>query len=335
MINQNEVRYKNLMTRIGASLLVFLGLITASQTAYRFFSIAFSEAFGERMGYVIGELLYGALYFASFALPVLFFCLISKGKEREPMHLSPRLTANTPLIIIASIGMILLCAMVNSLLIDPFISPEFDYDSVFLTSDYSEPYKVVLHFIVIAIVPGICEELLFRGMILGNLLPYGKTGAIVASAFLFGLMHQNPLQMFYTTMAGIILGLIYVYTESIWCSMLVHVLNNAFSVFLEWLSELLGESGEFLLYLLQGGLFVLSVGAIVWLLIRNKRFSKTPDFENGVFERTLPEVEGYCRIPVDSVRKIRLFFSPTVIVFLVLVLLQMGRVMLLLMGGAS
>lgn len=335
MKTQNERKYKSLMTRIGASLLVFLGLITVSQTHYLFFDEVLSEVLGVKTGYIVNELLYGAAYFASFTLPVLFFRLISKGKEREPMHLSPRFTADTPLIIIASIGLILLCATVNSLVIEPFISPDFDYDSMFMASDYSEPYKVALQFLVVALIPGICEEFLFRGMILGNLLPYGKTGAIIASAFLFGLMHQNPLQMFYTTMAGIVLGLIYVYTESIWCSMLVHILNNAFSVFLEWISSSLGEMGVWLPYFLQAGLFVLAVGAIALLLVRHKSFSKTPDFENGVFERILPEAEGYQRIPIDPVRKIRLFFSPTIIIFLVLALLQMGTIMLVMMGGTS
>lgn len=333
-MEQNESKYKSLMTRIGASLLVFLALITISQSLYLGFNTVFSAAFGERAGYIVNEILYGIAYFASFTLPVLFFRMISKGKEREPMRLSLRLTADTPLIIVASIATVFLCATVNSLLIEPLISPDVDIESIFITSDYSEPYKVVLSLFVTALVPGICEELLFRGMILENLLPYGKTGAIIASSFLFGLMHQNPFQMFYTTMAGIVLGLIYVYTESIFCSMLVHILNNAFSVFLEWLSFRLGYEGEWLLFLLQGGLFLLAVGAISLLLLRRKSFSKTPDFENGVFERTLPEAEGYQRIAVDPVRKIRFFFSPTIIVFIVLTLLQMGTIMFFIMGGA-
>ena len=37
-------------------------------------------------------------------------------------------------------------------------------------------------------VPALCEEFLFRGCILSNLLPYGKTTAILASAVLFSMI---------------------------------------------------------------------------------------------------------------------------------------------------
>ena len=332
---QDEKQYKGVMTRVGASLLVFLGLISASQTLYGWLKAPFISAWGEEAGYVINELLYGVMYFLCFIIPIFFFLFISKGKEPKSMRLKPRLTLDTPFILVASIGVIYLCAVVNNLIIQPLISPSFDYDSMFVTYDYSEPYKVVLSLIVMAVVPGICEELLFRGMILENLAPYGKTGAVIGSAFLFGLMHQNPLQMFYTTMAGIVLGVIYIYTESIFCSMLVHILNNAYSIFLEALSQNLGELGESVLYLIQGELLLLTAGAIVFLLVFWKKLHRDMESKDNVFERILPEGEGYEQISIDPVRKIRLFFAPTVIVFIVLTVLQMGLLMLVMMGGLT
>lgn len=333
MTEQSEKQYKSVMARIGASLLVFLGLISVSQTLYVWLKDPFVSAWGEKTGYIINELLYGAMYFLSFMLPVLFFYFISKGKERAPMKLKGRLTSDMPFILVASIGVIYFCAVVNHWIMQPLIPPSFDYDALFVTYDYSEPYKIILSFIVMAVVPGICEELLFRGMILGNLLPYGKTGAVIASAFLFGLMHQNPLQLFYTTMAGIVLGLIYIHTESILCSMLVHISNNAYSVFLDALLQSLGERGESVLYVLEGVLFFLAGGATVFLLIRGKRFLRGVKSEGGATKQALSQIEGDERFIIDPMRKIRLFFTPTVIIFIVLTVLQMGLLMLLMMGG--
>lgn len=335
MMTQNEREYRSLMTRIGGSLLIFLGLISVSQTLYLFLGEFFSEAYGEKTGFLISELAYAVMYLASFMVPVAFFRLFSKKKTVEPMRLTPRLTADTPLLIFASIGLILVCAAINTLIIEPFISPSFDFDEMFVGYDYSESYKVVIHFISISLVPGICEEFLFRGMVLGNLLPYGRTGAVIASAILFGLMHQNPLQMFYATMAGIVLGLLYIYTESIWCSMLVHISNNAFSVLLEWIADRLGDENAWQLYVIQGIVFMLAGLSIILLLVRKKPFIKKPDFSEGVFEKTVVQAEGYQRIAVKPERKIRLFFAPTMIIFLVLSILQMVSYLLIFMVGTT
>lgn len=330
---RNEREYRSLMMRIGGSLLLFLLLIYVSQSLFLHLSTTLPREIGEKRGFLISNLLYASMYFASFALPVLFFYLISKRKHTEPMQLAPRLTANTPLLIFASIGMILACSAVNNIIIEPFISPSFDYSELFVSYDYSEPYKVVVQFIAISLVPGICEELLFRGMILGNLLPYGKTGAIVASAFLFGLMHQNPLQMFYATMAGLILGFLCVYTRSILCSTLVHILNNGFSVLLGWMGEALGDDSAWQILLLQSIVFLLAALSIVLLLVRHRSFWKKPDLNHGVFGKVFPEEEGYQRIPIDPSRKIRLFFAPTIVIFIVSVAIQMASLMLILMIG--
>ena len=78
-MEQNERSYRSVVTRIGASLLVFLGLLSLSQWIYSFLEDPLVAAFGEKMGYVINELLYGVAYFLSFTLPILFFSLISRA----------------------------------------------------------------------------------------------------------------------------------------------------------------------------------------------------------------------------------------------------------------
>ena len=73
--------------------------------------------------------------------------------------------------------------------------------------------------------------LFFRGAIERALLRrYKPWVAIVASGLIFGVIHVNPVQVVYASLAGILLGWLYWRTRSLVPCMVVHVLNNCFSV---------------------------------------------------------------------------------------------------------
>lgn len=80
-------------------------------------------------------------------------------------------------------------------------------------------------FLYAGIIAPIGEEILFRGLILRSLQPYGKKFAILTSAFLFGIFHGNFLQTPYALLVGLLLG--YVTVEySIGWAMVLHMFNN-------------------------------------------------------------------------------------------------------------
>ena len=95
----------------------------------------------------------------------------------------------------------------------------YGFDSLFVNLVFS------------ALLPGICEELVHRGMLLKSLKPLGMWKAILLSGFLFGLLHMNIEQFFYATVIGIFLGFLTVMTGSIFPAMIVHFMNNALSVY--------------------------------------------------------------------------------------------------------
>ena len=95
------------MTRIGGALLIFLGLISVAQTIYLELDALLLEILTPKTAYLVSNLLYGAMYLASFMVPVAFFARFSKGKRREPMRLSLKLTPDTPFLIFGSIVYIL------------------------------------------------------------------------------------------------------------------------------------------------------------------------------------------------------------------------------------
>jgi len=80
-------------------------------------------------------------------------------------------------------------------------------------------------FLYIGLFAPIGEEILFRGLILRSLQPFGKKFTILASAILFGLFHGNIVQSPYAFAVGLVLG--YTAVEySIGWAMVLHMINN-------------------------------------------------------------------------------------------------------------
>lgn len=89
-------------------------------------------------------------------------------------------------------------------------------------SGKSDTFSIFLYASVLA---PISEELIFRGVILQSLRPYGKRFAVVCSAVLFGVFHGNLIQTPYAFLMGIVLG--YVTVEySIGWAVVLHAFNN-------------------------------------------------------------------------------------------------------------
>jgi len=79
------------------------------------------------------------------------------------------------------------------------------------------------------------EELVFRGYVLGNLLELfpNKWIALAVSAFLFALFHvtnpgMNSMAFANLFLAGLLLGINYIYTRNLWFSLLFHISWNFF-----------------------------------------------------------------------------------------------------------
>jgi len=90
---------------------------------------------------------------------------------------------------------------------------------------------IVWAVLVIGILPGICEEWLFRGYTQSRLSrAWGRWGAILVTAFLFGLMHLNLIQSPFAALFGIYLGYVAEKCGSIRPTMLCHMTNNSFMV---------------------------------------------------------------------------------------------------------
>lgn len=90
--------------------------------------------------------------------------------------------------------------------------------------------------ILIAILPAIGEEFLHRGFLINGLSRLGVKKTIIYSSLLFGLMHMNVGQFFYASIIGAVLAAVAIFSRSIIPAIIVHFMNNAISVYLNFAS---------------------------------------------------------------------------------------------------
>lgn len=75
----------------------------------------------------------------------------------------------------------------------------------------------------------VCEELMFRKLMLDRIRNYGEKTAIFFSALCFGLFHGNLTQFLYAFSVGLFLGYVYCKTGKVIYTMIMHAMLNLIS----------------------------------------------------------------------------------------------------------
>ncbi len=121
---------------------------------------------------------------------------------------------------------------------------------------------VGLLLLCVAVLPGVCEELLCRGTLLTGLRNgIGPVGAALVSAFLFAVLHLSPWRFAPQFCLGVLLAVVVWRTRSIVPAMLIHAGHNGTLVLL----ELYGTKSEPPLGLIIAfGVIALVLAALGW-----------------------------------------------------------------------
>lgn len=133
--------------------------------------------------------------------------------------------------IILAIG----CSALFFLLLDKCLDPIFEGIFPQSDQDYQEMIQgliisPVTSLIQVCVLAPIIEEILMRGVVLGGLKnTYGRIAALLISATLFAFLHFNMVQTLSAFVCGIVLGLLYIKTSSIFCCMIAHCGYNLIS----------------------------------------------------------------------------------------------------------
>jgi uncharacterized protein len=98
-------------------------------------------------------------------------------------------------------------------------------------------YLLLFNLLMIAVIPGIGEEMVFRSVLqplLGKLFRNVHIGLVI-SAFLFAFMHMQFYGFLPRFVLGIFLGYAFLWSGSVWLPVMMHTLNNAAAVIVFYL----------------------------------------------------------------------------------------------------
>ncbi|MCI8458661.1 MAG: CPBP family intramembrane metalloprotease [Clostridia bacterium] len=97
---------------------------------------------------------------------------------------------------------------------------------------------MVLTLVLTGVLPGFCEEFFNRGGLLKTVRgSYPFHFAIILMGLEFGLFHQNITQVFYTALFGAYMAFLALKTKSVFPCMIIHFVNNSFSVINDYCDE--------------------------------------------------------------------------------------------------
>ncbi|MBI3271401.1 MAG: CPBP family intramembrane metalloprotease [Planctomycetes bacterium] len=96
---------------------------------------------------------------------------------------------------------------------------------------------------VLALSPALCEEALFRGLVLSGLRSLGKWPALLLTAAFFGVFHASLYRLLPTAFLGVLLGYLVWRTGSLLCGIVAHALNNGLLATLSRAATLGGALG--------------------------------------------------------------------------------------------
>lgn len=141
-------------------------------------------------------------------------------------------------------------------------------------------WSYLIGFIITVILAPICEEIIFRGFLLGRLsAKYDLTTGILLSSVIFGVLHGGSFLSF--TVFGVILSMVFIKTRSLLVPIIIHMVFNLFQTIIGYpLEQLAGNSFAVIEDSLVFSLTLLTIGIILvvfyfkknWKLVIGKGF---------------------------------------------------------------
>jgi len=139
---------------------------------------------------------------------------------------------------------------------------------------------VLINIIVIALLPAICEEIAFRGVLQRIFIAVFRNpwGGIIFAAFLFSAFHLQFQGFLPRMFLGVLLGVMYWYSGSLWTSILAHFVYNGVQVGVvsyapKYVSQ--NPSVPFFAALISAA----AVGVIVWIFRKRSTVTYAAEYE--------------------------------------------------------
>lgn len=102
------------------------------------------------------------------------------------------------------------------------------YGEINIVSENIKQIEIILSMIII---PAVCEEILFRGVLFSEYKRYGTANAVIITALCFAMLHFSISNFFMYLFSGLIFGFVAAMTRSILPSIALHLLSNTLSIY--------------------------------------------------------------------------------------------------------
>jgi len=168
---------------------------------------------------------------ATLLIPALLYLMILKPETASNIRFSFLNIKSNIIIILITFLVMPFVSLVNN------ISMIFVDNKISGTIDAISGNPLPVNIMLIGIIPALCEEFLFRGLIFHGYKKRNPLRAMVLSGFLFGLIHFNVNQFIYAFMMGTFFSLMVYVTNSLWSSVLSHMVFNTFNVVIAYLAK--------------------------------------------------------------------------------------------------
>lgn len=166
-------------------------------------------------------------------------------------------------------------------------------------------FGVMLSVLATVVTAALVEEFVCRGLVMGLLRKHGDGFALVVSSLMFGLMHQNFIQIPFATLLGFALGYVTIKTGTLWIAIAIHAFNNGISVLFDYLPVSVKMS-NFIYYILM--IVVLFAGMVGIYMLKDNTEIFT--LEKGKTRNTV------------KIKQTAFWLCPTVIIFTLFCLLS-------------
>ncbi len=131
--------------------------------------------------------------------------------------------------------------------------------------------NLVITLISVAILAPLVEEVIMRGVLFRQLETATMRPIVIVllSGLIFGVFHMNIVQGVFTTVAGIIFAVGFLWTRSLWVPIIMHLANNLFAVLIGEIPLNIVESSPFTIVF-----FVLMLGLplSLWMIYKQSRY---------------------------------------------------------------
>lgn len=161
------------------------------------------------------------------------------------------------------------------------------------------------YFIAIVILAPLCEEPVFRGLIMRGWLRYGFLAGVGGSGVLFGLQHAQLSGTVPLSLVGVVLGVLVVRASSLWPAVTVHAVYNVLSIPFLILPDTIPDISD-ATFIIAGAIALPLAGYSLWL-----------------YHRLAPAFQPIEREPLESGHRLAMLFSLLLVLSMFMVMISL------------